>query len=100
MAASAEPMANVRAMVPFTLIPIRVAAPLSSETASMACPALDLLMKAVSPIMITIQERMVTMVSPVMVISPPASLMAGRVTTEVKDLVSAPKIRRATFCSR
>ena len=34
MAARAEPIAKVRAMVPFTLIPIRVAAPLSSETAN------------------------------------------------------------------
>ena len=100
MAARAEPIAKVRAMVPFTLIPIRVAAPLSSETANMAWPDLDLLMKVVKPSMMMIQVRMVTMVSPVMVICPSASLMAGMVTTDVNDFVSAPNISRATFCSR
>ena len=41
-AASAEPMAKVRVMVPLTLIPIKEAAALSSETARIALPRRDL----------------------------------------------------------
>ena len=96
-AARAEPMANVSAMVPFTLIPISCAAPLSSETASMACPAFVFLINRVSPAMITIQETMVTMVSPEMVRLPPARTRAGTGTTDEKDFVFAPKTRSARF---
>ena len=87
-------------MVPFTFTPIRVAAPRSSDTASMAWPAFVLLIKVVSPIMITIQETIVTRVSPVTVMAPSANFRAGIVTTEVKDFVSAPNKRRATFCNK
>ena len=59
-------MAKVMAMVPFTLIPISVAAPLSSDTASMACPMRVLLINAVRAIMITTQVAMVTSVTPEM----------------------------------
>ena len=43
MAARAEPMAKVREMVRFTLMPMSWAAPLSSEQARMALPILVLL---------------------------------------------------------
>lgn len=66
----------------------------------MACPAFDLLMNKVSPIMITIHAPMVMIVSPEMVSSPPASTTAGIGTTEVNDFVFAPKTSSATFCSR
>ena len=93
-------MANVRAMVPFTLTPISVAAPLSSETASMARPAFVYFINDVRAIMMTMQAKMVTMVSPEMVSAPSASLSGAIFTTEVKALVSAPKISIARFCSR
>ena len=83
MAARAEPMAKVMAMVLFTLIPISVAAPRSSDTASMAWPMRVLLIKAVRAAMITIQTIIVTMVSPDMESLPPASLIPGTVTTDV-----------------
>ena len=94
MAARAEPIAKVREMVPFTLIPISCAAPLSSETASIACPTFVLLTKKVS------LAIMITIVSPEIEICPSASLMAGTVTTEVKDLVFAPKRSNAVFCKK
>ena len=50
--------------------------------------------------MITIQETIVTRVSPVTVMAPSANFRAGIVTTEVKDFVSAPNKRRATFCNK
>ena len=61
-------IANVIEIVLFTSIPIRVAAPLSSETASIACPAFVFLIKSIRATMITIQEIMVTIVSPVITI--------------------------------
>ena len=82
MAARAEPIAKVRAMVPFTLIPIRVAAPLSSDTASIACPALERFINITSPAMIIIHVIIVTIVSPVTVSCPSARRRAGRVTTD------------------
>ena len=100
MAARAEPIAKVREMVPFTLIPISCAAPLSSETASIACPTFVLLTKKVSPAIMIIQDIIVTIVSPEIEICPSASLMAGTVTTEVKDLVFAPKRSNAVFCKK
>ena len=93
-------MAKVTAIVLFTSIPIRVAAPLSSDTASIACPIFVLLMKVVRAIMITIQETIVTMVTPEIDSCPSASFKAGTSTTEVNCLELDPKIRRATFCSR
>ena len=93
-------LAKVREMVPFTLIPISCAAPLSSETASIACPALVLFTKRVKPIMMTIQDKMVTIVSPLMVICPPARERLGTLTTEVNALVFAPKISNAIFCRK
>ncbi len=90
-------MAKVRDMVLFTLIPISWAAPLSSETASIACPALVLLIKRVSVVIIIMQEIMVTIVSPEIMICSSASFSAGMVTTEVNAFVFAPKIRRAIF---
>jgi branched-chain amino acid transport system substrate-binding protein len=77
-----------------------MSAPLSSETANIACPALVRLINAIRHTMITIQERMVAMVSPVIFNWPSASFNAGIFTTEVNDFVSAPKISSATFWSR
>ena len=48
MAANADPMANVREIVRFTLIPISAAAPLSSDTALIALPAFVLLINQVN----------------------------------------------------
>ena len=93
-------MAKVTAIVPFTLMPIRVAAPLSSETASIAWPIFVLLINVVRASMIITQVIIVTIVTPEMDSLPPASLSAGRVTTEVNCLALEPNINRATFCSR
>ena len=62
MAARAEPMAKVRAMVPLTLMPMSSAAPRSSETACMACPGFVRFTKSIRAIIITMLARMVTMV--------------------------------------
>ena len=97
IAASPEPIAKVMEIVLFTLIPINWAAPLSSDTASIACPVFVLLIKSISPAMIRIPPIMVTMVTPVITIEPPASFRDGRLITLLNDLVSAPQIRRATF---
>ena len=99
-AARAEPMAKVMAMVLFTLIPMRVAAPRSSDTASIACPTLVLLINAVRPAMMTIHTTMVTTVSPETDSRPPASLRPGMVTTEVNWRALDPNMRSARFCSR
>ncbi len=90
-------MAKVTVMVRFTSIPIKVAAPLSSETASMACPILVLLINVVSTTMITIQEIMVTMVTLEMESFPSASFKAGSFTTDSNCLEFDPKIKSATF---
>ena len=71
------------AMVRFTSIPISVAAPLSSDTASIACPTFVLLIKEVSATIIAIQEMIVTIVTLEMVKAPSASFRFGNVTTEV-----------------
>ena len=81
-------------------MPINCAAPLSSETASIACPALDFLINNVSPIIITIQQAIVTIASPVTVRAPPASANAGTGTMDANEIVFAPKIRSAIFCNR
>ena len=90
MAARAEPMAKVRAMVALTLTPMSWAAPLSSDTASMARPDLEYFIKVISPAMMIRQATTVTMVSPEITSLPSISFRAGMVTTEVKDLVFAP----------
>ena len=84
-------------MVPLTLIPISVAAPLSSETASIAWPIFVLLMKEVSATITTTQVRMVIMVTAEIESAPPASFKVGRFTTEVNCLVLEPKISSARF---
>ena len=60
MAARAEPMAKVREMVRFTLMPMSWAAPLSSEHARMALPSLLLPVNSVSPAMITMHMAIVS----------------------------------------
>ncbi len=97
IAARAEPMAKVRAIVPFTLIPMSCAAPLSSETASMACPAFVFLIKSVNPVIIIMQAAIVTIVSPEIISCPSASETVGIVTTDLKDFGLALKIKRAIF---
>ena len=76
------------------------AAPLSSETASIACPAFDFLINNVRTTMMMIHEMIVAIVSPAMVSLPPANTNAGIGTTDEKDFVLAPKTRSATFWSR
>ena len=63
-AASAEPMANVRVMVLSTLMPIRVAAFLSSDTARMALPSFVLSMNSVSAIISAAVTASVSTVMP------------------------------------
>ena len=58
-AARAEPMAKVREMVIFTLMPISFAASLSSETARMALPILVFFTKSWSRIIQTAATPMV-----------------------------------------
>ena len=69
IAASPEPIAKVSEIVPLTFTPISCAASLSSDTASIACPAFVFLIKIIRPIMITIHARTATTVTPVMVTS-------------------------------
>ena len=88
------------AIVLLTLTPIKTAASLSSDTAIIALPVLDRLINVVNPIMITIHAIMVTTVSPDMEISPSASLIGSKLKTDVKDLMFAPNIRSARFCSK
>ena len=59
--ASAEPMAKVKEMVAFTLMPISWAAPVSSETARMALPTLVFCTSSARAIMETTDTAMVRM---------------------------------------
>ena len=79
-----------RDRLPARRIPISRAAPWSSETASIACPGFVFPMKVVRPNTMTSDVMIVTIVSPLMVICPPASLSAGTLTTDVKDLELEP----------
>ena len=72
-AASAEPMAKVRVMVRLTLMPMRDAAFLSSDTARIALPSLVLLMKKLSTTMI--------------------SAVISRVRTEMPSTVTPPIVK-------
>ena len=75
--------------------------PLSSETASMACPALVLFTKRVKPIMMTIQDKMVTMVSPLMVICPPARerpVSYTHLDVYKRQLLSLVKLKTLVLC--
>ena len=69
-AASAEPMAKVSVMVLSTLMPIRIEALLSSETARMALPSLVRSMNSVRPIMIAAVTASVISVMPSTVTPP------------------------------
>jgi hypothetical protein len=62
MAARPEPMANVMDMMELTLIPINVAAPLSSEHALIALPVFVLLIKRVNATMTTMHVTIVMIV--------------------------------------
>lgn len=64
IAAGAEPIAEARATVALTLIPISVAVPLSSAAANTTYLARILLMKLVSTTMMIKQTTIVTTVSP------------------------------------
>ena len=97
IAASAEPMAKVRAIVPFTLIPISCAAPLSSDTARIACPGFVFCTKVTRAIMITIHTAMVTIVTPEILSSPSARVIPFHVITELNVCGFAPKIKSARF---
>ena len=100
IAASPEPMAKVREIVALTLTPMSCAASLSSDTASIACPAFVFLMNIISAIIITTHASTVTMVVPEMVNAPSASFKEGRDTTELNDFVSAPNSSNAAFCRK
>ncbi|VUX36676.1 Uncharacterised protein [Bifidobacterium catenulatum] len=63
-AARPEPMAKVSVMVEFTLMPIRIDASLSSETARMALPCLVWETNSCSATMMMTPSAMVMMVAP------------------------------------
>ena len=100
MPARKDPMANVRAIVAFELIPMSVAAPLSSDTAIIAHPSFVLLTNRVSAIITIIHTIIVTIASAVIVSSPLNNLRGGIFIIDVKLLVFAPKIRSAIFCKK
>ena len=81
-------------------MPISVAAPLSSATASIACPARVLLMKPVSATMIIKQTAIAATVSPEMTSCPFAKLIDLIGTTERKLFGFAPKMSSARFCNK
>ena len=81
-----------------TFTPISSAAPLSSDTALMARPALVLLIKSVSRIMEMVVTIRVTIVSPE-TCTPPI-LMEGTLIIDAKGIGVALKIRSARFCKR
>ncbi len=93
-------MAKVSEMVAFTLMPISCAAPLSSDTACMACPTFVLLTNNVSATMMTADVTMVTSVSPVTTSCPPKRRSGSMDTTDVKDFGAEPQMSSARFCSR
>ena len=100
IAARPEPMAKVSEMVVLTLMPISCAAPLSSDTARIAVPALLLLVNRVSATIITTQITTVTMVTGAMVSWPSNSEIGLPPTTEVKLFVLEPQISSAAFCRK
>ena len=100
MAASAEPMANVRAIVWLTLMPISSAAPRSSDTARMALPIFVRPVNCVSATMMTILASTVTIVSPLMSSAPSNREMEPMLTTEAKLLGFGPQMSSARFCKR
>ena len=93
-------MAKVSEIVVLTLMPISCAAPLSSDTARIAVPALLLLVNRVSTTMMMMQVTTVTMVTGAMVSCPPNSGIGLPPTTEVKLLVLEPQISSAAFCRK
>ena len=82
-----------------TFTPISCAAPLSSDTASMACPGF-VFINIVRIIIITRHVTIVTIVSPEIISLPPARFSAGTFTTDVKDFGFAPNKRSAMFCKK
>ena len=99
IAASAEPMAKVREMVRFTLMPISSAAPRSSDTHRMALPSFVLEVNRVSRTMMTMLTRMVIRVADEMLIFPRCSEVL-LIKVVGKDLGLAPQIISAISCSR
>ena len=91
-------MAKVMEIVLLTLIPIRAAAPLSSDTARIALPARVLLINHVRiTIAITVTTK-VTIVIPE--ICMPPILNEDTLMTEPKGIGVALKISSATFCKK
>lgn len=97
IAASAEPIAKVRLIVRFTFMPMSCAAPLSSEQARMALPILLLLVKSVSPTMMTTHMAMVSSEMP-LIVRPPSETEPP--TMGVYDLGLAPQSSCAAFCRK
>ena len=100
MAARPEPMANVSEMVEFTLMPMSVAAPRSSEQARMALPIRVLPVNIVRPIMTMMPVTTVTMVMALTTSCPSNRETDGRFTTDGNDLVSEPQMSSAEFCRK
>ena len=97
MAARPLPMANVSEMVEFTLMPMSVAAPRSSEQARMALPMRVLLTNVVRPTAMTTQHRIVTMVTALIVSWPSKSTTLGRSTMFGNVLGSLFQMSSAAF---
>ena len=93
-------MANVSEIVEFTLMPMSVAAPRSSEQARMALPMRVLPVNIVRPTMTTTPAMTVTIVMALTTSCPPNSETDGRLTTDGNDLVSDPQMSSAAFCRK
>ena len=100
MAARAEPMAKVREMVRFTLMPMSCAASRSSDTARIALPVRVLPVNRVRPTTTRIQAATVSRTSPVITSLPPAREMGFMVTMLVKFLGLEVQISCAAFCRK
>ena len=100
IAANALPTANVMEMVAFTFTPISWAAPLSSETASIARPIFVLFTNSHSTTMIMAETIIVTSVSPEITRRPSNRRKGANDTIELKDFGAEPQISSAIFCKK
>ena len=97
MPASAEPMAKVKEIVRFRLMPMSWAAPISSETARMALPSLVFWTMSVRAAIATIVTRIVSSAALLMV-TEPSEILPGTMGSML--FVSEPKSSCAPFSSR
>jgi hypothetical protein len=96
MPARAEPTANVNEMVLFTLMPMRRAAPMSSDTARMALPSLVFCTRIVST-MVEMAVTTMVMMAFAERDTPPTLDCRGRSKYSGTTLASAPKTSCAPF---